>query len=76
MDNGCKFDNEDFTSMCENLHIRICTTAAERPWSNGLVERHNAVLGNMLTKIMAEQLRSLEIAVAWAISAKNSLKYK
>ena len=64
VDNGGEFDNEDFKSMRENLNIRICTTAAESPWSNGLVERHNAVLGNMLTKIMAEQSCSLEVAVA------------
>ena len=60
--------------MCENLNIRICTTAAESSWSNGLVERHNAVLGNMSIKIMAEQSCSLEVAAAWAVSAKNSLK--
>ena len=74
VDNGNEFDNEDFRSMCENFNIRICTTAAESSWSNGLVERHDAVLGNMLTKIMAEQSCSLEVADAWAISAKNSFK--
>ena len=60
--------------MYENLNIRICTTAAGSPRSNGLVERHNAVLGNMSTKIMAEQSCSLEVAGAWAISTKNSLQ--
>ena len=54
VDNGDEFDNEDLRSMCENLNIRICTSVAESPWSNGLVERHNAVLGIMFTKIMAE----------------------
>ena len=63
--NGREFDNKDFRSMCENLNIRICTTAAESPWTNGLLERHNAVLRNMLTKIMTEQSCSLKVAVAW-----------
>ena len=31
---GGQFANNDFITFCENLDIRICTTAAERPWSN------------------------------------------
>ena len=45
VDNGGEFDNNDYRSMCENLNIRIFTTAIESPWSNGLFKRHNAVLG-------------------------------
>ena len=73
VDNGGEFDNEDYRSLCENLNIRICTTPAYSPWSNGLVERHNAILGNMITKIMNNEDVSLEIATAWAVSAKNTL---
>ena len=76
VDNGGEFANANFISMCENLNMSILTTAAESPWSNGLVERHNGVLGNIVSKMMTEKSRSytLETAVAWAISAKNSLK--
>ena len=49
--------------MCESLNIVVLTTAAESPWSNGLCERHNAVLGNMLEKLSAEQKCDLETAL-------------
>ena len=31
-----------FQTLCENFNIRVCSTAAESPWSNVLIERHNA----------------------------------
>ena len=40
--------------MSKNLNIEIMRTAAESPWSNGACEHHNAVIGNMVTKIVAE----------------------
>ena len=48
--------------------------AAESPWSNGVCERHNAVIGDMVTKIVAETKCSLDIALAWTVNAKNSLR--
>lgn len=39
-DNGGEFANKDFINMCEAMNINYKTTAAESPWSNGLVERH------------------------------------
>ena len=45
VDNGGESDNIDFQKLCVNFNIRICTTAVESPWSNDLIERHNAVLG-------------------------------
>ena len=74
VDNEGEFCNEDFKSLCENFNIRVCTTAAESPWSNGLVERHNAILGLTVTKTLEDTKCDLELAVAWAVSAKNSLK--
>ena len=53
----------------------IRTTAAESPWSYGLVEPYNGVLGNTVRKIMSDKPNySLETSLAWAIAAKNSLK--
>ena len=71
--------------MVENLTIlnfkhfmkinnRIWTTAAESPWSNSLIERHNAILGLTVTKTMENIKCDLQLAVSWAVSAKNSLK--
>ena len=43
-DNGGEFMNSEFLDLCEQMNITVKTTAAESPWSNGLVERHNLVL--------------------------------
>ena len=74
VDNGGEFCNKEFITFCENLNVRICTTAAESPWSNGLVERHNAVLGLTVSKTMEDAHCDLNIALAWGVSAKNALK--
>ena len=43
-DNASEFDNSLFANMAEMFNINIKPTAAESPWSNGMVERHNAIL--------------------------------
>ena len=73
-DNGGEFVNKLFTDMCENLNVRFITTAAESPWSNGLVERHNGLIGDAVSKIMEDVDCSVDIALCWAINAKNSLQ--
>ena len=76
MDNGGEFANADLINLAEKFGIRIITTAAFAPWSNGTVERHNGVLGEMMEKMMAdnsEHKLDKEIALAWCINAKNSL---
>ena len=72
-DNGREFNNEKFQDMAQNLNILLKTTAAESPWSNGLNERHNGILGEMVEKTLEDVKCSLDIALAWAVSAKNSL---
>ena len=53
-DNCGEFANCTFTSMCESLGILIKTTAAESPWSHGLMERYNLILADMLDKVLQE----------------------
>ena len=72
-DNGGEFANPHFIELCESMNIRILTTAAYSPWSNGLVERHNATLAEMLHRVLADQKTSIENALAWSLQAKNSL---
>ena len=43
-DNGGEFSNSEYREMCENLNIKMMKTAAESSWSNGICERHNAVI--------------------------------
>ena len=72
--NGGEFDNDEFRSLFENVNIRICTTAAESLWRNGIVERHNVTLGFSVEKIMDDlKCDLISLAVASAVSAKNTL---
>ena len=72
-DNGREFNNEEFREMAQNLNIIVKTTPAQSPWSNGVNERHNAVLGEMVTKVLEENSCSMEVALGWCVSAKNTL---
>ena len=72
-DNGGEFSNEDYRIMGEKLNTKITATAAEAPWSNGTNERHNAILGDMILKVKNDTNCSVEVALTWAISAKNAL---
>ena len=59
--------------MAQNLIIIVCTTPAESPWSNGLNEQQDGILGEMVKKTIEDTHNNFEIALAWAISAKNIL---
>ena len=72
-DNGGEYVNDHFHDLCDKLNVHIITTGAESPWSNGLVERHHALIERSVNKIMEETNCSVEIALAWACHAKNSL---
>ena len=65
-DNGGEFNNEA-------MNIVVKTTAAEALWSNGLCERHNEVLSEMMIKTQADAKCSTELALFWAVHAKKSL---
>ena len=72
-DNGGEFDNQLLRDIAELLDTKVITTAAYSPWSNGIVERHNAVIENMLLKITSDSNCSVTNALVWSISAKNAL---
>ena len=73
-DNGGEFANSQFIEMCEKLNIRFILTAGQSPFSNGLVERHNLVLGDMLDKVLDDIDCGIDIGIAWCVNAKNSLQ--
>ena len=62
-DNGGEFNNPVLRELCEKCGIFVNTTAAESPWSNGIVERHNEVIGTMILKIREDTGCSLEMAI-------------
>ena len=71
--NGREFNNQSFQDMAQNLNIIVHTTPAESPWSNGLNQWHNPILGEMVKKTLEDTHCNFEIALAWTISAKNRL---
>ena len=72
-DNEGEFANNIFIQLCKNFGITVKRTATKSPWSNGLVKHHNLILLDMLDKIPHETNCDFDIALAWAINAKNSL---
>ena len=70
---GGEFINNEVSDLCEKLNIELKSTAAESAWSNGLVERHNGTLANMIDKILSDVDCDLEVALSCAIAAKNAL---
>ena len=59
--------------MGEQLNINIKTSAAGSPLSNGIVEKHNGIIGNMMKKVLLYLKCSLYVTLVWCLSAKNSL---
>ena len=73
-DNGGEFANEEYRDMCGNLNIDVKHTAAYSPWQNGLCERNHAVIDSAVSKLLQDNKSlSLEVALVWAIHAKNCL---
>ena len=72
-DCGGEFNNEEMRALGEAYNMRVLTTAAESPWSNGVCERLNGVIGNLVSKIIEDTNCDLETALAWAISSRNAL---
>ena len=73
-DNGGEFANDVFMEMNEKLGVETATTAAESPFSNGIVERHNGILYEAMIKTIDETKCTPDMALAWSVSAKNALQ--
>ena len=70
-ESGGEFVSKEFIDFCENFNMKIKATAAEAPWSNGICERHNAIITDIILKVRNDTKCEWETALAWAISAKN-----
>ena len=55
--------------------MRNCKqSAAESPFSNGMVERHHRIIAEMMVKTREDVRCTWEVSLAWPVSAKNSLQ--
>ena len=72
-DNGGEFQNEEMRAMTDKWNIKILTTSAQSPWSNGICEKTVGILKSMLLKMKNEKEEDWKMSLKWAVSARNSL---
>ena len=73
-DNGGEFNNDQVKTLADIFGIKLVCTAAESPWSNGTVERLNAILGTSVKKIVDDVKCTPVIALYWAVASRNALQ--
>ena len=72
-DVGGEFNNNTVRQMAEAIGCRVETGAGYAAWMNGLNERNHSVVDRCFAKIMNDYPRmDPVIALAWAVTAKNS----
>lgn len=59
--------------MAENFNIETRTSAGYSPWSNGLLERHNQTLTDIIQKVKREKGCNWHATLDWALMAKNCM---
>ena len=73
-DNGTEFQNEQMREVASQLDIELLSTGANSPWQNGTVERNHMTTDSIISAIRRDYPKmSLEVALAWAINAVNSM---
>ena len=72
-DSGGEFANEHLTQLGQQFNIEMLTTAAYAPWSNGVCERHNMTLTEIIKKVKADMECDYETALSLALMSKNML---
>ena len=73
-DNGGEFCNEEMREVSSLLNIELKTTGANSPWQNGTVERNHMVTDTIIHAVQRDYPKMrLEIALAWAVTAVNSM---
>ena len=73
-DIGGETCNQMLEDVAAILGIKLTTTASYSPHQNGLNERNHAVVDLMIIRMLdADKDLSPEVALCWALNAKNSL---
>ena len=74
-DLGGEFVNKVMTDVADYLNVRLTTTAASSPNMNGCNERNHATVDRIMSKMMDQDPdMSANMALCWALNAKNSLE--
>ena len=73
-DNGTEFCNEEMREVASAFDVFHHTTGANSPWQNGVVERNHQTTDAIIYSLQRDYPQmSLEVALAWAVSAVNSM---
>ena len=73
-ENGREFAKSKFIDMAKSINITVKVTAAESQFSNGLVERHNFMIADMMDNVLEKsQHLDMDLTLAWCLNAKNWL---
>ena len=74
-DIGGEFSNAVLEEVASKLGVILTTTSSYSPQQNGLNERNHAVVDTMLTRmLLSDSSVEPEMALMWALNAKNSLE--
>jgi hypothetical protein len=68
-DQGREFLNEVLTSINSDLHVHRLKTSAYHPQTDGLTERFNSTLQNMLSMYVADHQRDWDIYIPYVLAA-------
>ena len=73
-DVGGEFNNEHMKALGEAFGFEVSTGAGYSAWMNGLNERNHGVIDKTFEKIILDDPKmNPEVALAWAVNAKNCL---
>lgn len=73
-DGGGELQNDLFRLLSERFNIAVSTTAAQAAWSNGVCERHNAVVKRMVEALRGDHPdATFQDLLSHATFAKNNL---
>ncbi|CAC5404175.1 unnamed protein product [Mytilus coruscus] len=75
-DQGRQFESKLFKELCEKLRIHKTRTTAFRPQSDGLVERLNRSLENIISKYVGKNQRDWDEQLPWALMAYRSSEHE
>lgn len=73
-DQGRQFESNLFKEVCELLEISKTRGSPWRPQTNGLVERCNRTIGQMLRKFVAPHQKDWDVRVQYLLIAYRSTK--
>ena len=75
-DQGSQFQSGLFKELCDRFSIDKTRTTAFRPQSDGLVERLNRSLEDIISKFISVNQRDWDEQLPWALMAYNSSEHE